>query len=579
MADAVEIIIRGKDAATAALRSVEGGLDRLGASASKAQKHLDGLAVRASSALRSLGGLAVAGVTALGAASIKASLDMEQLMMGLRAVEGSSEGAQRAFERLKQTAKLPGLGLPEAIQGFTQLRAAGMDANLAVRSLEAFGNALATVGKGRNELALVTLALSQMAAKGKIMGQDLRQVQEQVPQMLQILKRAFGTGDPEKIADILGGGFDKAVEKVNKAQEKLAEARSFKQWLEARRDLAKSMQELFRTPPPVPFEQALSLIVAELEKLPKAAETTKNSWENVNDSLFQTFAKIGDVFKPGIIAALDKFNDALTKMQEDGTLDKLINTMTEFISKLGEIPNLLQDLKKNWDETMDDLANSPGVKFFEKIPHILARIRAAITRDESAAQKAMEAIKDIDARTSAASRKVPPLFLAANLPKDQRERLKREFIEGRKAGTIPSMTLNEWIVQKLGLDKQNKAAEKMEKAADTFNKAVQEWRNSLPSLARRRGMRWENRFRRFLRAGMPDEEGLNAILSGLGPLPNMMRPDPRDLIPRFIPHAIDATGKPVNVTTIDVRRHKETITIEVDTMGPIERVIDGALQR
>ena len=120
---------------------------------------LDGAARRAESVsqkMSSLGTTLSLGVTlpalALGKSLITTAANMEALRKGLDSVATAADPTSKQLERLKEVAKLPGLGFEEAIQGSVRLQSAGFSANLAERSLKAFGNALATVGRGKAEL-------------------------------------------------------------------------------------------------------------------------------------------------------------------------------------------------------------------------------------------------------------------------------------------------------------------------------------------------------------------------------------------------------------------------------------------
>ena len=115
-------------------------------------------------------------IIAIGAGAVKAFGDLEALQKGLISVMGSAEAAGAEFTKLKEVAKLPGLGLEEAVQGSVNLQSAGFSADQAREALLQFGNALATVGKGNNELNLVVLALTQLQNKSSGFGQDLRQL-------------------------------------------------------------------------------------------------------------------------------------------------------------------------------------------------------------------------------------------------------------------------------------------------------------------------------------------------------------------------------------------------------------------
>lgn len=222
-------------------------------------------------AFSSIGQTLTMGITAplvaLGAASIKAATDMDSLKRGLRAVAGSSEETERQLKRLREVAKLPGLGFQEAIQGSVNLQAAGLSARQAERALLGFGNALATVGKGKADLDGVTLALTQIAAKGKVSAEEINQLQERVPQIRQIMKDAFGTADTEVL---------------QKAK--------------------------------ISSVQFIDAVTAALEEIPKVTGGAQNAFENFSDSAKQALAKIGDVFLPAVTRALDNISPVIEKI-------------------------------------------------------------------------------------------------------------------------------------------------------------------------------------------------------------------------------------------------------------------------
>src|SRR5262249_33315502 len=153
--------------------------------------------------LQGIGAALSVGVTAplvgLAAASVKAAASMDSLRLGLQAVEGGAEAAGKALDDLKEIAKLPGLNLKEATEGYIRLRAVGTSAEDAKKQLSAFGNALATVGKGSADLNGVITQLVQMSAKTKVVAEDLKPVMERVPQVAKILQEAYGTIDTEQL--------------------------------------------------------------------------------------------------------------------------------------------------------------------------------------------------------------------------------------------------------------------------------------------------------------------------------------------------------------------------------------------
>lgn len=195
---------------------------------------------------------------AFGAAAIKSAATMDGLRRGLTAVAGSSQAAEVQLKRLKEVAKLPGLGMEEAVRGSINLQAAGLSAKEAERSLMAFGNALATVGKGKVELDRVNYALSQLVNRTSGFGEEIRQLQEHLPQIRQVMIKAFGTADSEILAKGKMTG---------------------RQFVEG--------------------------ITAEFEKLPKVVGGAQNSFENFSDSAKRALASIGDVFLPHVTKAAD----------------------------------------------------------------------------------------------------------------------------------------------------------------------------------------------------------------------------------------------------------------------------------
>jgi len=135
----------------------------------------------------------------MGMAIFDATAEMQSLKMGMTAVMKSSTLAAAEMEKLKEVAKLPGLGYSEAVRMSLSLQSAGMSADMARKAMLSFGNALATVGKGKAELDGVGLALSQIMSKGKVSAEEINQIAERVPQIRIAMQDAFGTANTEMI--------------------------------------------------------------------------------------------------------------------------------------------------------------------------------------------------------------------------------------------------------------------------------------------------------------------------------------------------------------------------------------------
>lgn len=182
-----------------------------------------------------------------------AYVEMDGLKKGLTAVTGSAEAMNAQMKEIKEIAKLPGLGIKEAAQGAINLQAAGIEAGVAMKALMGFGNALATVGKGKVELDGVILALTQISSKGKVSAEEINQIAERVPQIRKIMEKAFGTSNTEVL------------------------------------------QKMKMT-----SQEFISGIVDELDKLPKVTGGIRNSLENMSDAIYEAKVAFGSILAPTV---------------------------------------------------------------------------------------------------------------------------------------------------------------------------------------------------------------------------------------------------------------------------------------
>jgi len=202
-------------------------------------------------------------VIGLGAAVINSAANMDSLKRGLIAVSGSSAEAERQLSALKEVAKLPGLGLKEAVQGSINLQAVGNSAEQSQRILKVFGNALATVGRGREDLQETIRQLGQLGSRGVVTADNLKPLIERIPQLSTIIREKFG---PEALGN---------------------PAETFKK-------LGINSKEF------------IEVILTELGKLPMVTGGAKNAIENFKDAVDQTSARIGEKLLPAVEALLPK---------------------------------------------------------------------------------------------------------------------------------------------------------------------------------------------------------------------------------------------------------------------------------
>lgn len=207
----------------------------------------------------------------LAGASLKAAGDLQALEKGFAATYKGAGNVNDELRKTQEVAKLPGLGLKEAIQGATNLQAVGFAADQSRRILEGYGNALATVGKGKADLEGVITALSQMSAKGKISAEEINQIAERVPQIRKVMQDAFGTADTE------------VLQKMG-----------------------------------ISVDQFVTRTTAEINKLPKVTGGINNAFENMADSGFLALSKLGDAINKtfDVEGKLNALGDALGGLAE-----------------------------------------------------------------------------------------------------------------------------------------------------------------------------------------------------------------------------------------------------------------------
>jgi tape measure domain-containing protein len=236
-------------------------------------------------------------IAALGIASLKFAGDIEALKNGLIAVTGSSAAAEAEFKKLREVAKLPGLGLEEAVRGSINLQSIGVSANDARKAMFAMGKAIATVGGGKANFDLAIRGFSQLVNAAKPLQQDLYQIANQVPQVNTLLKEAFGSNRAEDLAKLGLTG-----------------------------------------------KQVADFLVNELGKLPSVAGGINNSFENMGDSIKIAFAQIGEAINKNfnITGLMDKIADSVSNLADQFSnlspqVQKIILSVAGFAAILGPL--------------------------------------------------------------------------------------------------------------------------------------------------------------------------------------------------------------------------------------------------
>lgn len=157
------------------------------------------------------------------AAGIKPAFEYDQQVRALAAYQKSAKDLEAQLARMKEIAKLPGIGLKEVRVGVLGLEAAGVATKNAEDSVREFANALALAGRGKEDLGGVLLQLTQIAGQGRLSGDELRIMRERVPSLGQALYKAFGTTNTKQINE-MNLGVNELISRITTALASLPRA-------------------------------------------------------------------------------------------------------------------------------------------------------------------------------------------------------------------------------------------------------------------------------------------------------------------------------------------------------------------
>jgi tape measure domain-containing protein len=210
-------------------------------------------------------------IVALGAAALYSFGQIDSLKRGLISFSGSAQLAEEEFTKLREVAKLPGIGLEEAVKGSINLQAIGLSADDARTAMTAFGNAIATVGGGKENFDLAIRGFGQLTNASKPLQQDLYQIANQLPQVNKLMIEAFGTNRAEDLAAMGISG-----------------------------------------------KQLADFLVQKLGELPKVSGGIKNAFENMSDSVKISLASFGEAIEKNfnISGKIDALASGLNSLVE-----------------------------------------------------------------------------------------------------------------------------------------------------------------------------------------------------------------------------------------------------------------------
>lgn len=203
MADArVRAVITAEDRASAVLGGVSSSFSKMAGAVAVGQLAVNGLTTAFSK-------LKDAGKFALQSAS-----DFEQNRIAFETMLGSADKARKMLKQLSDFAARTPFELPEVVSGAKQLLAYGISADKILPTFKALGEIAAGVGK--DKLPFLTLAFGQVATKGHLAGQEIRQFTEAGVPLIEQLAKVLGKTKDQIVAmseagDISFADVEKAI--------------------------------------------------------------------------------------------------------------------------------------------------------------------------------------------------------------------------------------------------------------------------------------------------------------------------------------------------------------------------------
>jgi len=262
------------DSLTRDLNSIASRADKVGGSISSLGSTLS---VGLSAPLLALGGVAV-----------KASADMDSLRRALVTTTGSASEASKQFARLEEIAKLPAIGLEEAVRGSIRLQNYGLSAELAEKAMRGFSNAIGSSGGSADDTNEALRQLGQTFGRQKVTMDNLRIILERVPQAAKIIREEFGSAalaDPATALEKLG----------------------------------------------VNSEQFVTVLINRLNEAQKVAPGLKTEIENLGQEFQKTAAAVGDQLAPAIKDMIGYMSDGL-------------KTVADFAKGFADMPKPVQQI-------------------------------------------------------------------------------------------------------------------------------------------------------------------------------------------------------------------------------------------
>ena len=151
---------------------------------------------------------AAAAMGALGIASVKMAGEMQANKRAFATLLGDSQQAEKFLGDLARFAAETPFELPGLVTASKKLLAYGFAARDIIPIMAAIGDAAAMLGMGQEGIDRMTLAIGQMQAKGKVSGEEMRQLAESGVPAWKFLADAIGKDIPTAMKLAESGAID-----------------------------------------------------------------------------------------------------------------------------------------------------------------------------------------------------------------------------------------------------------------------------------------------------------------------------------------------------------------------------------
>ena len=135
--------------------------------------------------------LAAREIFEFGVSSVRSAGQMEGLLRGLRAIEGSQ--ADSRLRDFNEIAKLPGLNTPQIIRYSNSLRAAGATTLEVDAIITTFGQSIVGLGGNAADTSRAMLQLTQAFGENKISQENFSTIKELIPSFNRLAKEVYNT--------------------------------------------------------------------------------------------------------------------------------------------------------------------------------------------------------------------------------------------------------------------------------------------------------------------------------------------------------------------------------------------------